>query len=116
MPEELAILVVVLVAVVWGISALIGAVAKTFGEAQKSFVRDIFANRERRFSSRKSRLASAVRFTLPDDLSKAEREVQRLKDEFQRRRTQTVWTPVRPPWEKRTFLKQTFSAQRSSWK
>jgi HJR/Mrr/RecB family endonuclease len=113
MPEELAILVIVLVAVVWGIFALIGGVTKVLGEAQRSFVRNIAANRERRFSNRKIRLARAVQFTVPDDLSKAEREVQRLKEEFQRQRTQTVWTPVRPAWERRTFLKQRFSPQRA---
>lgn len=111
MPEELAILLVVLAAVVWGAFALIGAVAKIFGEARKSFARDIAANRERRFRNRKARLANVVRFAFPDDLSKAEREVQRLKEEFQRRCTQEAWAPVRPAWERKTFLKQTFSAQ-----
>jgi hypothetical protein len=109
MPEELGIILVVLVAAVWGAFALIGGAAKTFGEVQKSLARNIAANRERRFCSRKAMLASAVRVVLPDDLSKAEREVQRLNEEFQRRRAETVWTPVRPAWERRNFLKQTFS-------
>src|ERR1039457_5305425 len=101
MPEELGIVLIVLVAVVWGVFALIGAVTKTFGEVHKSFVRDIAARRERGFRNRKAGLAGAVRVVLPDDLPKAEHEVQRLKEEFQRRRAQMVWTPIRPTWERR---------------
>jgi hypothetical protein len=41
----------------------------------------------------------------------AEREIRRAEGELQRRRTNTVWKPERPLWEKKAFLKQSFSPQ-----
>lgn len=103
MPDELGIILLILVAAVW--------VVKIFGEIQQSLARDIAERRELDFRNRKAELSSAVRVVLPDDLSKVEREVQRLKEQFQSRRSQTDWTPVHPAWEKRDFLKQTFAAR-----
>jgi hypothetical protein len=113
MPEELAIILGVLFVAGWIIFVLVRTVAKSVSEVQRTFTEGIEANRLRRFKTRKARYASTVRFSLPGDLSKAERDLERLESEFQHRRTQTKWTPVRPAWERRPFLKQMFSPQNS---
>lgn len=112
MPEELAIALLVLFVIGWAFFALLRATLTAIGNIHDSLLETLKEIRTRRFEKRKTALASHVRVFLPDDLDKSERALKRLNDEFQRWTAKTGLTPVRPTWEKRTFLKQLFTPQR----
>jgi hypothetical protein len=113
MPEELIIALVVVFAIGWVLFKLASAFFNAISETQKGLAGEIARMRARRFEARRTKFAPLVRIALPDDLTTAEREIRRAEGELERRRTNTVWKPERPPWEKKAFLKQPFSPQRA---
>jgi len=113
MLKEIAIGVVILFLTLWGLVALIGSVVRALGTAQDGVSKSFAEWRAQRFKTRKAQLAPFVRAAEPSQLARAGETIGRLEVEFRSRQTDTVWTPLRPVWEKKTFLRQPFSPQSS---
>jgi hypothetical protein len=75
---------------------LIGAAARAFDETNKEefHPRDSQPVGSGRFSAVKHDWRAQFVLYSQTNLSRAEREVRRVEEEFQRRRTQTAWTPA----------------------
>jgi hypothetical protein len=115
MPEELGIALVVLLVIGFVLFALARALLKVLSTVNEGINRILAQQSARRFEKRKRKLAPRVRIVLPNELAQAARTVNGLEAEFQRRSTETVWTPLRPTWEKKSFLRHLFSPQSASW-
>ena len=116
MPEELGIALVVLLAIGFVLFALVRALLKSLSTTHES-INGLLAQRSAgRFEKKKAKLAPHVRIVLPNQLGQAARTLNGLEAELQRCRIETVWTPLRPTWEKKSFLQQLFSPQCASWK
>ena len=111
MPEELIIGLVVIFAIGWVLYAIVNAFLKGMSETRKGLSVKIAEVRARRFKKRKAALAPLVRVATPDDLLRAELVVRQVEGKFQIRRASKLWKPIRPTWEKRAFLRQTFLPQ-----
>jgi restriction system protein len=116
MPEELGIALIVLSVIGYLLFLLARALLKALSTLHEGANGVLAEQSKRRFENRKNRLAHHVRIVLPNELAQAERTVNSLEAEFHRRHTETVWTPMRPIWEKRPFLRQLFSPQNETWK
>lgn len=116
MPEELGIALIVLLAIGLALFASVRAFLKALSTAREGVNGVLTQQSARRFEKRKSKLAPHVRIVLPKELERAARTVKDLEAKFQTRRTETVWTPARPIWEKKSFPRQLFSPQSASWK
>lgn len=111
MPEELVIVLVVIVAILWAALALFGAVSKGVQESFKELNENLAKRRIQRFQQKKAGLVHFVKAIRPNDLSRAERTINRLEAEFRRIQTETVWIANRPTWEKKPFQRQLYSHQ-----
>jgi restriction system protein len=103
------VVLVIVLFVLWGLGALAMGIYEGLVGAKVSMSQVIEANRLRRFNARKDHLAKGVLYNLPNAISIA--GLQRAEQEFQRRKAQPAWMPVRPSWQPRTFAKQTMSPQ-----
>ena len=116
MPEELGIALIVLVFIGWVLVSIFSTLSETLTTTVKKLDGFFAQMQAQRFDQRKAMLSERIRVVLPDDLPRAERILNRLQTDFERRRTETIWTPLRPTWEKKPFLRQLFSPQSANWK
>ncbi len=113
MLKEITIGVVILFLTLWGLVALIGTVVTALSTAQDGLSKRFAEWRAERFRTTKAQFAPFVRIVEPNELAQAGQSLERLEAEFRSRQADTVWTPVRPVWERSTFLRQSFSPQSS---
>jgi restriction system protein len=116
MPEVLVIALIVLVFIGWLLFVAVGAVSDAITGVSIDMRKLLTEQRKKRFQQKKQLLAQRIRVILPNDLPRAERIVSRLQTDFERCRTETIWTSLRPTWEKKPFLRQLFSPQTADWK
>ena len=115
MPEELGIALVVLFAVGFVLFALVKTLLRVLTTAREGVTGLLAQQSASRFEKKKHKLVPHVRIVLPNELGRAARTVNVLEAEFQRRRTESVWIPQRPVWEKTPFPRQLFAPQSAIW-
>jgi hypothetical protein len=103
-PEELGLLLLILLAIGWALFVLFGASVKVVGEFGTNVQESVALWRKRRFEKRKSNLARYVRIAIPNQLDRAERKIGQLESTFQQRQREADWIARKPTWEKKQFL------------
>ena len=115
MPEEVGISLVVLIVAGWVLFKLIAAFVAGINQAHED-VSGAYARRvAQRFAKRRLQLAQHVQIVLPNELERAEQEMSSVDAKLREARSETVWTPQRPVWEKRPFLAHVPSGQSAVW-
>jgi restriction system protein len=103
MPEELAIIIVVLVIVGWVAIKLLQGIITGITEAHESLDGFLKKKTLEIFSNRKKRLAQHVRVFVPNQLEGGQFEIDLAFSEFQRVQSSPARLPLRPTWLKREF-------------
>ncbi|MGA8086962.1 MAG: restriction endonuclease [Terracidiphilus sp.] len=111
MPEELVIVLAIIVAALWVVIKIFGAVSKGLQELSKELHEGRAKYRDNAFQKKRAKLACYVKAVRPDDLARAERTTSKLQSEFERLRSETVWIAKPPTWEKKRFQRQLSSPQ-----
>jgi hypothetical protein len=114
MPEEVAIALVVLFAIVWLIYKVVKGIAAVAQTAKEEFTSTIGSAQNRRFQKNRSAQVDHVRILLPDELKAAEQRLQAVEEDLITRRQSSVWVPERPSWDKLAFSLQRFVIQGAS--
>lgn len=112
MPEELALILVVLGIAGW----IIYVVAKALMEGAQVTHKGITASLARanatRFRKKKERLQAFIRINLPTELERAAQTITKLEAAFSARQNSSKWVAHRPTWQKVSF--KTFTAPKQN--
>ena len=111
MPEEIVIALVILVAIVWAVAALFGAILKGLDRFAQDVSSGAVERRAAKVKRMKAKLATHLKVIQPHDLDLAERKLKSLETEFDNTRYRTVWAPIRPTWDQTSFKRQFFWPQ-----
>jgi hypothetical protein len=103
MPEEVGIVLLILIFAGWVLIKLLQAFASGLSSTQREFSRSIRARAEQRLSKKKSRLAQHIHSVLPNQLEQAENQLHTVRVEFSQHKKQAVWNPQRPAWTRKNF-------------
>jgi restriction system protein len=103
MPEELALILVVLGVAGWIIYAVVKAALDTTRAAHKGIAGSLARARAARFQKKKARLQAFVRINIPAELERTARTIAKLEAVFADRRSDSKWVAHRPTWQKVTF-------------
>lgn len=111
MPEELGIALVVLVIAGWVIVKLIQALVIGVSSAHNGLTRSIEEKARQLILWRKSKLAQHVHAFVPNDIERAQYQVDLAMSEFKRAQASTAWIPRRPTWQKADFAPYVLATQ-----
>ena len=103
MPEELALILVVLGVAGWIIYAVAKAVLGATRATHKGITGSLARANATRFRKKKERLQALVRINLPGELERTAQTITRLEAEFAARRNSSKWVAHRPTWQKVPF-------------
>jgi restriction system protein len=103
MPEELALVLVVLGIAAWIVYAVVKAALDATRAAQKGIAGSLVRARANRFQKKKERLRAFIRINIPGELEQTARTIAKLEAAFADRRSASRWVAYRPTWEKITF-------------
>jgi hypothetical protein len=111
MPEELVVALLVLFAACWVIYKFVKGIHDAIQPVNQQFNSFIGNVRTRCFQKKRALLAAHIYSFVPNELHDAERLIQTLKAEFDKRKQDSVWMPERPQWNKIEFTGYNFANQ-----
>jgi restriction system protein len=103
MPEELALILVVLGVAGWIIYAVAKAVVEATRTTHKGITESLTRASATRFRKKKERLQALVRINLPAELEHTAQTITKLEAAFAARRNSSKWVAHRPTWQKVPF-------------
>jgi hypothetical protein len=95
MPEELVIVLAIVVAAVWAVMKIFGVVSRGLQGLSKELHEGRAKYQNHVFQQKRAELARYVKAIRPNDLARAERTINTLQAEFERLRSETVWVAKR---------------------
>lgn len=103
MPEELAIVLIVLIVGGWVVIAILKAIGSAITETQKSLSDAATRRQQQRYLKNRLRFSHFVHAIVPDDLSTAQRHFERAQADFREFQALHKWVAVRPGWTSLEF-------------
>jgi restriction system protein len=103
MPEEIVIVIIVIIAVLWLLFKILAAIFKFSMEVQKDFNEATTRRGKKRFAKGKSKLSPNIRVFLPNQLDEAEKKVATIEHNFENVERTTTWVAKPPDWTKKEF-------------
>jgi hypothetical protein len=103
MPEELAIALIVLIGGTWLLIVILKAIGSAITETGKSFREATARRQQQRYLNGRVRLSHFVHAVVPDDLSTAQRHLERAQADFCEFQTVSKWVAERPGWTSLEF-------------
>ena len=114
MPQELALILIVLGAVCWVGYKVLEGLHATAQSAHKELSGSLKGAKTKRVLKKRSAQSPHIQVLLPNDLNNARRSLQVAEDSFAKRREDTVWNPQRPAWEQLSFSRRALLTQRTA--
>ena len=103
MPEELVIVLVILIGGVWLVIWVLKAIGSAITETQKSLSDASERRKRQKYLKNRLRFSNFVQAVLPDDLSTAQRHFERAQADFQEFQAGHKWVAERPGWTSLEF-------------
>jgi hypothetical protein len=103
MPEELVIVLVILIGGVWLVIWVLKAISSAITETQKSLSDASERRKRQKYLKNRVRFSNFVQALVPDDLSTAQRHFERAQADFQEFRSVHKWIAERPGWTSLEF-------------
>ncbi len=103
MPEELVIVLVILIGGGWLVIWILKAIGSAITETGKSFSEAAARRRQQRYLRGRVRLSHFVHAVVPDDLSATKSQLERTKNNFREFQTISKWVAERPTWTSLEF-------------
>jgi hypothetical protein len=103
MPEEIAIIVVVLAIAGWLIVKIIQVLARSVDEIQKTCSKAIEQHKRARYSGKRSSLSKYIRVLLPHQLESSKKLLDSTENQFNQFQATTKWEAHRPTWIRLDF-------------
>ena len=103
MPEELAIILVVLIGVIWLLVKIGQGIGSSIDQATKSCNAASARRKQIRYSRGRDNLRQYVHAQIPDELDGFDKKFERVRIEFERMQKLTEWVARPPAWKKEEF-------------
>jgi restriction system protein len=103
MPEEVVIILAILIGAIWLLVKIFQAVDAALGRAMKSGYEAVARRKENRYTKRRDGLRQFVHVLIPNELDRFEKKFEFTRIEFEDVQRLTNWVPHPPTWEKEEF-------------
>lgn len=103
MPEELAIILVVLIGAIWLLVKIGQGAAKVMDAVTKDYNEAAARRKENRYAKGRDRLRQYVHAQIPNDLDMFEKKFEVTRIEFEQAQSRTNWVAHPPAWKKEEF-------------
>jgi len=103
MPQELAIILVIVIGAIWLLVKIIQGIAAFLDQASKDYDAAAAKRKQNRYSRGRDRLRQYVRVLIPDELDGFQKKFERVHIEFEQAQRLTEWVARPPGWEKHEF-------------
>ena len=103
MPEELAIILVVLIGAIWLLAKVGHGIASALNEATKNYSEAAAKRRRNRFVKERDGFRSYVKVFIPGELDVFEKRLEDKRIEFEQTQRFTKWVARPPAWRKEEF-------------
>src|SRR2546427_5140043 len=111
MPEELAIVIAVLIGAIWLIVKVFQGIGTFFDETHKAAEK----KRLERFTQGKSKLSAAVSLSLPKELDRADKRLKTIEVEFAQIQRTNKWSAESPRWSNEDFKPHDAPSKRGTY-
>jgi len=115
MPEELAIILLVLIGVIWLLAKIGQGIAAFIDQAIKSHNAASARRKQIRYSRGRDNLRQYVHAQIPDELDGFDKKFERVRIEFERAQRLTEWIARQPTWKKEEFQALVRPVKRSGY-
>ena len=103
MPEEFAIILVVVIGAIWLLAKICQAIADAVHQAKKNHINACASRETNRYLEEQQRLRPYIRAQIPDELSVAEKEFEVVLTQFELSKKTTQWVARPPTWRKEEY-------------
>ena len=103
MPQELAIILVVLIGAIWLLAKIGQGAAKVMDAVTKDYNEAAARRKENRYARGRDRLRQYVHALIPNDLDRFEKKFEVTRIEFEQAQSRTNWVAHPPAWKRQEF-------------
>jgi hypothetical protein len=104
MPEEIGIILLLVVGAIWLLVVILKAVANAISQAEKSFAVSSARRLVERYRAGRAKLSPFVQIIVPDQLDKVRKAIEVAEVDFVRFKDSTTWVAERPSRKNDKFV------------
>jgi hypothetical protein len=116
MPEELAIILAVLIGGIWLLVKILQAIGGAVDDASKSYSEAAARRKQNRYVRKREALRQFLHVVIPDELDRFEKKVGMTRSDFEQAQRHTKWLACPPAWRKEEFHSPAHPRKNSDYK
>lgn len=116
MPEELVIVLVIVIAAIWLSVKIVQGIAASIDQATKNYNAAVAKRKQIRYSRGREKLRQYIYTLIPNELDDFEKKLERVRIEFEEVQRETSWVARPPAWTEEKFQRSARPLKRSGYR